>query len=105
MGERRVREHAIGDQPIAGRALAARKIVTNDPKVVFGYVGELRAAGAFADGPDLGRTRLQPLVDANKAAAVELDAGVLEPDPGGVWNASHRDQDVAARDASLAGGG
>ena len=73
-------------------------------KSSIGDVGELRAAGAFSDGPDPGRTRLQPLVDANIATIVQLDAGLLEPDPGGVRDAPRRDQDVAALDGLLAGG-
>ena len=51
-----------------------------------------------------GARGLQPLVDANVAARVQLDAGLLEPDPGGVRHASRRDQDVAALDVLLAGG-
>jgi FixJ family two-component response regulator len=54
---------------------------------------ELWAAGAFPDGPDLGRTRLQPLIDANVATTVHRHAGRLEPDPGGVRRAPRRDQD------------
>ena len=80
------------------------KIVPDDPKVVDGYVRELWAAGTFADGPDLGRARLQPLIDANVATTVQLNAGLLKPDPGGVRNAPRRDQDVAALDLLLAGG-
>ena len=104
MGEWRVREHAVRNQPIARAALPSGQIVPDDPKVVDGYVRELRAAGAFPDGPDIGRSRLQPLVDANVATTVQLNAGLLEPDPGGVRNAPRRDQDVAALDLLLAGG-
>ena len=72
-------------------------------KSSIGYVRELRAAGAFADRPDVGRARLQPLVDADVAARVQLDAGLVEADAGGVGNAPGRDQDVAALDLLLAG--
>jgi hypothetical protein len=72
------------------------QIVPNDAKVVFGYVGEQRAAGAFAKGPDARRARLQPLVDANVTATVQLDADLAEANPGGVRNAPRRDEDVAA---------
>ena len=74
-------------------------------KSSIGHVRELRAAGAFPERPDIGRGRLQPLIDANVAAIIQLDAGLLEPDPGGVGNAPRRDQDVAALDLLLAGGG
>ena len=104
-GERRVREHAVGHQATAGAALAAGEIVPDDPKIVVGDVRELRAAGAFPHGPDVGRARLQPPVDADVAARIQFDAGVGEADPGGVRRAARRHQDVAARDVSLAGGG
>ena len=52
----------------------------------------------------LGRGRLQPLVDADVAARVQLDAGLVEADPGGVRHAPGRHQDVAALDVLLAGG-
>src|SRR5690242_10900420 len=68
-------------------------------------MGELRTAGAFPDCPDIGCRGLEPVVDANIAATVELDAGLGEPDPGGVRNAPGRDQDVAALDSLLAKGG
>src|SRR6266513_1396870 len=64
---------------------------------------ELWAAGAFPDGPDLGRTRLQPLINANVAATVQLNARRFKTDPGGVRNAPSRDQDVAAFDVLLPG--
>src|SRR5260221_6289315 len=102
--ERRVREHAVWNQPIARAARRSGQIVANDAKIVLGYVRELWAAGAFPDGPDLGRTRVQPLIDANIAAIVQRDTGLLKPDPGGVRNAPRRDQDVAALDRLLARG-
>ena len=79
------------------------QIVPDDPKIIDGYVGELRATGAFPHGPDSGRTGLQSLVDANVAAAIQLNPGLLDADPGGIWNPPYRDQDVAALDLLLAG--
>jgi hypothetical protein len=35
----------------------------------------------------LGRSRLQPLIDANVVMTIQLNAGLLKPDPGGVGNA------------------
>src|SRR5882724_13129587 len=104
VGQRRVREDAVGDQPTARTALAAGEIVPDDPEVVDGCVREVWGPGAFADGPDVGRARVQSLVDANVATGVQLDAGVLEADPRGVRRASSRDEDVAALDPSLPGG-
>jgi hypothetical protein len=45
----------------------------------------------------------QRLVDCNKAAIVQVYAGLVEPDACGVRNAAGRDQDVAALDGLLAG--
>jgi hypothetical protein len=52
------------------------------------------AAGAFPDSPDIGRGRLQPLIDADIAAGIQLDAGRLKTGPGGIGNAPRRDEKV-----------
>src|SRR5215468_12179682 len=104
VSEGRVREHAVRNQAIARVAVAAGEIVPDDAKVIRGCVRELRAAGAFADSPDVGRRRLQPLIDANVATSVQLDAGLFEPDAGGIGNASCRGQDIAALDLLLTRG-
>ena len=101
--ERRIGEHAVGNQPVARASPPSGEIVANDAKVVLGYVRELRAAGAFAERPNVRGARLQPLVDADVTATVELNADLAEPDPGGVRNAPGRDEDVAAFDVLLAG--
>src|SRR4051794_40140473 len=80
VSEWRVREHATGNQLIARAALPPSEIVPDDPKVVVGDVRELWAAGAFAHSPDIGRSRLQPVIDANIATSVQFDAGRFEPD-------------------------
>src|SRR5262245_16422255 len=89
---------------MARAARSARQIVPDDAKVIRRYVCELWATSTFPDGPDPGRARLQPLIDANVATAVELDAGLFEPNRVGVGNAPRRHQDVAAVDHLLAGG-
>ena len=86
----------------AGRAVCPGQIVPNDPEVVEGYVSELRAAGTFSDRPDIGRARLQSLVDFNVATAVQFSTGHIEPDPGSVWTAPRRDENVAPLDGPLA---
>jgi hypothetical protein len=58
VGKRGIREHAVRNQPTACAAIPSCQIVTNDAKIVFGYVRELRAAGAFSHCPDVRRTRL-----------------------------------------------
>jgi hypothetical protein len=102
-GEWRVSEHAVRNQTITRAAVPSGQIGLDDPKVVDGDVRELRAAGAFPNGPDIGRGRLQPLIDANVATTLQLDAGLLEPDPGSVRNAPRGNQDVAALDLLLTG--
>ncbi len=49
-------------------------------------------------GPDLRSTRLKPPIHANVAATIQLNAGLLKSDSGGVRNPPHRDQYVAAID-------
>src|SRR5215510_10733302 len=101
--KRRVRKHAVRNQPIARAAVFAREIVLNDPEIVGGYVGELWAPGAFADRPDLGRARLQPLIHPNVATRVQLNTGFFKSNPGGVRNAPRRDQHVTTFDFSFTG--
>ena len=68
-------------------------------------MGELRTTGAFSDGPYIWRTCFQSAIDANVAAPVEFNAGLLESNSGGIRNATNRDQDVAAVNLSLTRGG
>src|SRR5271166_696162 len=103
MGKGRVGEHAIGNQPIARAAVPSGQVVPDDAKIIDRGMRELRAAGAFADRPDIGRGRLQLLVDADVTASVQLDAGLLEPDLGVVRKAPRRDQDVGTPDRPLTG--
>ena len=83
-------KHAVRNQPIPRAALPSGQIVPDDPKIIDGDVRKLWAAGAFPYRLDIGRRRLQPLIDANVATTIELDAGLLKPDPGSVRNAARR---------------
>jgi hypothetical protein len=65
-------------------------------------MGELRAARALANRPNIGRARLEPVVDRDISTGIERDTGELQPDPGGIGGASGRDQDVAALDGLIA---
>src|SRR5262245_9456389 len=103
VGQWRIREQAVRDQPIARAAVAAGKIVFDDPEVVDRGVCEVWGPGAFADSPDVRRGRLEPVVDTPVAPSVELDPGLLEADPGRVGCAPYGDKDVAAFDPLLAG--
>src|SRR5271165_3304236 len=78
--QRRVGEHDIGNQPIAGLARAASHIVRDDPEVVDRDMGELRASGAFPYRPYARSRRLQALVDADETARVEFHAGLVQID-------------------------
>src|SRR5215470_8141385 len=101
VGKQGIREHAICNQPIARAPILSRQIVTNDAKIVFGYVCELWATSAFSNGPDFGRTRFQPPIHPNVTATVQPNPGLLKSDPGGIRNAPSRDEDVAAIDVLL----
>src|SRR6266550_349434 len=100
--KRGIGKHAVGNQPVARRAVRPGQIVPNDPEVVEGYVRELWAAGTFSDRPDLRCSGLQAFVDFDVAATVQFNTGNVEPDPGGVGTAPCRDQDVATLDGLLA---
>jgi len=94
--ERRIGEHAIENQPISGAATSSCRIVADNSKIIFGYVGELRAAGAFTKRPYVRRSCLQSAIDANVAAPVEFDASLLQSDTGGVRNAPSCDAPLDA---------
>src|SRR5262249_28012281 len=51
-----------------------------------------------------GGSRLQALVHPYITALIQLDASTLEPDPGGVGRAPHRDQNVGAIHLLFSGG-
>src|SRR5258708_25744944 len=93
-----VGEHAEGHEPIARAAISAGQVVTDNAKVIAGDVRELRAARTVPHRPDAGRGSLQPLVDANISAGIQLDAAPLQSHPLRVSNAPRRDDNVAARD-------
>src|SRR5205814_4759411 len=61
-------------------------------------------AGTLADGPDPGRTRLEPVVDLDVTPCVQLDAGHVQADPGGVGRPSGGGQDGAGCDGAFATG-
>ena len=66
---------------------------------------ELRAASTIANCPNIGRRRLQTVVErVLYAARIQFDARCVEADAGGVRNAPDRDQDVARLDRLRAGG-
>ena len=102
-GKWRIRKHTVWNQPVARAALSSAKIFLDDPKIVDRCVCELWAAGTFANGPDLRRARLKPLIDANVATTVQLNTGFFKSNRCGVRNAPGRNQDVASLDLSLAG--
>ena len=104
-GERRIGEHAIRNKPVASAAIFACEIVAYDSEIIFGYVRELGAAGAFSQRPHIWRARLQSAIDANVTASVQFNAGLLKSNSSGVGNAPSRDQDIAAVDALLTGRG
>jgi hypothetical protein len=102
-GKLRVSEHAVWNQPVASATVASSKVIPDDSEIVYRGVRELRATGALPDCPDTGRSRLQPIINANVPAFVQVNAGQFKSDIGGVGNTSCRDEYVAAFDLLIAG--
>src|SRR5579871_3350722 len=103
MRKRRIGKHAVRHQPVARATCSTGQVVADDPKIIYRGMGELRAASTFADCPDIGRRRLQTVVDAYIAARIQCDFRRVEADAGGVRNAPDRDQEVAPLDRLRAG--
>jgi hypothetical protein len=59
------------------------------------------ASGAVAQRPSGRRRGLEPLVDPDEAACVELDADRGETDVVSHWVAANRHQEIAALDSAL----
>jgi hypothetical protein len=89
---------------VARAAVPAAQVISDDAKVINRDVRELRAVGTFAKRPDLRRSLLQLLVDANVSATIQLDAHFFKANAVGVWEAPRSDEQVAAFDLPLAGG-
>src|SRR5208282_233812 len=100
--ERRVGKHAVGDQPASSGAITTGQVVADDAEIVERDVVELRTPGALANRPYIGRARLEPVIDRDISATVDCDAREFKSDPGSIWGASCRDQDVAALNGLLA---
>src|SRR5438270_4395358 len=98
----RVGEHAIWDEPVTLGAVPAAQISRDNAKIVERNVGELCAPGAITNRPDIGRARLEPVVDRYISSGIERDTGEVKPDPVCVGRASGRDQDIAAFDSLIA---
>ena len=76
--------------------MTAGKIVTDHAKVIEGDMREVRAAGAFADRPDIGGSGPQPLIDLDIAAAGQLHSRHIQADARGVRRAAGGDQQMGA---------
>ena len=100
--QRRVGEQAIWDETVACASTISAEVVPNDPKVVFGDVGELRAARTLPDRPNIWRRGRESIVDPDISPLIKLDAGQFEPDSRGVRRAPRGDKDVAAGDSVFA---
>ncbi len=101
VGQLRVGEQAVRNEPAARGPVAAGQVVQDDAKIVLADVRELRAAGTFARRPDVRGAGLQPVVDADVAARIQLDAGLGHVQPVGVGRSAGRHQDVGGFERSL----
>jgi hypothetical protein len=97
-GERGIGEHDMRNQAIAGTAVAAGHVVPDNPEVIDRDVRELWAPGAFPNGPNARRGRLEPVVDLDEAARIQRNSGLVEADVRRVRDPAQRNQQMAAFD-------
>ena len=76
--------------------MAAQDIVVHDAEVVFGDVGEVRAAGTVARGPDIGRCCFQALIHFYVSAVGGFHSGQVQANAGGVGRAPGGDEQMRA---------
>lgn len=96
-GEFGIGKQAIWNLPAGRHTVAARQVGMHHAEIVQADVGELRAAGNFADGPNAGCRRLKALVDLDVTTIGQIDARQLQAEPLGVGSAAGRNQNMAAR--------
>src|SRR5262249_27719007 len=101
------REFWVGEQTERDEAIACGgpptgQVVAADPEIVLGHGGKLWAAGAFADRPDVRRTRLESVVDLHITSLVESHADGVEYNPRRIGSSTRGDEDVAAFEEALA---
>src|SRR4029077_8101511 len=94
VGQLRVGEQAVRDEPAAGSPIAAGEIVQDDATIVLADVRELRTAGAFARSPDVRGAGLKSVVNADVAARIQLDTCLDHIQPVRVGRSAGRHQDV-----------
>src|SRR5262245_22671706 len=78
-----MRQLGIGEEHIrndaaARRSTAALEIGEHDAEVIFASMCELKAPGALASGPNIGRCGLQSVVDADVAARIDFNSCSVE---------------------------
>ena len=88
-----------------GRGSAGRYARRHQPVQFESRPGSLVSVAKFVRNeltePNVGRARLEPVINLDVPARVQLDAGYFESDPGRVWSASRGRKDVTAEDAPL----
>src|SRR6267142_6885787 len=89
IGKENVRNDAA-----ARRSAAAIQIVEHDAEVVLTNVGEVRASGRLAGGPNVGSCRLQPVVHPDVAARIDFDACSVEIESIRVGRSASGDKNV-----------
>jgi hypothetical protein len=91
-----VREQAERHFPSGGNAMTAQDIVVDDVEVIFGDVREVRAPGALAHCPDIGRGGFQALIHFDIPTVGGFDASEVQANTVGVGRATRRDQKIGA---------
>lgn len=89
----RVRVHDRGDGAVVDVPVALGDVFDGRDRFFLGFVREHGAEGAVADDADVGYLGAVLFVDDDAAFVVDVQASVLEPEPGGVWAAADGDED------------
>jgi hypothetical protein len=79
-----IREQTERYQTPGGNVLDSSQVVSNDPEVIEGDVGEIGASCAIPNCPYSLCRGLQAFVYPNMTSIIQLDPGQFEPDPIGV---------------------
>jgi len=104
MCDLRIGEQAGRNNSVSRGPFSTSEIVADDSEIVEGNVRKLRAPGAFADRPDIWSGCFQAIIHLQVTELIQLDAGQIQSDSGGIGNTSGRDKDIAGLDCFILSG-
>ena len=76
--------------------MAASQIIPDNAKIIEGDMGEVRAAGAIADRPNVGHCGLQPLIDFNVTTFGQFDSCQFQANAFVIGSAAAGDEKMCA---------